>query len=384
VTREALAHADSRRVRLLALLGVVAALVLVRAEASQAAFSFTGGEAAAEGGATTSESTSGEFLCRGGSNLGPCFYVAVTVVGGGRVESTADPAGTMVRCPPQDGHGCNVPEWFIWALDVPDPFIDFRGIATTGTWSGWTGPDGLACHTPKAGDPPLPVNGCRLYANDLDDTNYTTCLTATFTGSGTVGGCDEGTPAPVGDPVVVVKQGSGSGTVTSSPAGINCGSTCRAVFELSTMPISLFANPSSGSTFAGWGGVGHSCSGTGACSVTVQGQTIRAVATFNLIGPPPPPVRPPLNTVLFQKPAKTTRKRTATFAWGARRSGQPFFNFKSQCRLDRQVWKACSVPKTYRALKPGRIHTVRIRVGYRTQPFKWDTTPVKYSWRVRR
>jgi Divergent InlB B-repeat domain len=382
VTREALAHADSRRVRLLALLGVVAALVLVRAEASQAAFSFTGGEAAAETAAN--ESTSGEFLCRGGSNLGPCFYVAITVVGGGRVESTADPAGTMVRCPPQDGHGCNVPEWFIWALDVPDPFIDFRGIATTGTWSGWTGPDGLACHAPKAGDPPLPVNGCRLYANDLDDTNYTTCMTATFTGSGTVGGCDEGTPAPVGDPVVVVKQGSGSGTVTSSPAGINCGSTCRAVFELSTMPISLFANPSSGSTFAGWGGVGHSCSGTGACSITVSGQTIRAVATFNLIGPPPPPVRPPLNTVLFQKPAKTTRKRTATFAWGARRSGQPFFNFKSQCRLNGQVWKACAVPKTYRALKPGRIHTVRIRVGYKTQPFKWDTTPVKYSWRVRR
>jgi hypothetical protein len=64
----------------------------------------------------------------------------------------------------------------------------------------------------------------------------------------------------------VSKTGEGSGTVTSSPSGINCGGTCSAEFGEGT-EVTLTASPAEGSTFAGWSGA---CSGTGSCKVTMS------------------------------------------------------------------------------------------------------------------
>ncbi len=64
----------------------------------------------------------------------------------------------------------------------------------------------------------------------------------------------------------VSKTGSGDGTVTSSPAGIDCGSDCSEGYESGTS-VTLTANPDSDSVFAGWSGGG--CSGTGNCTVNV-------------------------------------------------------------------------------------------------------------------
>jgi hypothetical protein len=65
--------------------------------------------------------------------------------------------------------------------------------------------------------------------------------------------------------LVVTRAGSGSGTVTSLPAGIDCGATCTAPFpEEST--VTLTPEAAAGSSFAGWSGA---CSGTGACTVTI-------------------------------------------------------------------------------------------------------------------
>jgi murein peptide amidase A len=69
------------------------------------------------------------------------------------------------------------------------------------------------------------------------------------------------------NPLSVTKAGSGSGTVTSSPAGIDCGSTCSDVFPSRTV-VALTATAASGSTFTGWSGAG--CSGTGSCQVTMS------------------------------------------------------------------------------------------------------------------
>jgi len=84
--------------------------------------------------------------------------------------------------------------------------------------------------------------------------------------------------------LTVKKAGTGSGTVTSSPAGIDCGSTCSAGFEEGTK-VTLTAAPASGSTFTGWSGGG--CSGSGSCVVTVGADTT-VTATFTTSGPPPP------------------------------------------------------------------------------------------------
>ena len=76
--------------------------------------------------------------------------------------------------------------------------------------------------------------------------------------------------------LTVAKAGSGTGSVTSAPAGIDCGATCSASFvEGST--VALTAAPAAGSRFAGWSGGG--CSGTGACEVTMTGAP-SVTATF--------------------------------------------------------------------------------------------------------
>ena len=79
-------------------------------------------------------------------------------------------------------------------------------------------------------------------------------------------------------PVTVMRAGTGSGTVMSAPAGINCGSTCTASFDSGTQ-VTLTATAAMGSSFAGWSGGG--CSGTGSCIVTV-GAATAVTATFEL------------------------------------------------------------------------------------------------------
>jgi hypothetical protein len=77
--------------------------------------------------------------------------------------------------------------------------------------------------------------------------------------------------------LTVTKTGTGAGTVTSSPAGISCGSDCSESYDVNTS-VSLTATPAADSNFTGWSGA---CTGTGACNVTVD--TAKTVtATFTL------------------------------------------------------------------------------------------------------
>jgi uncharacterized repeat protein (TIGR02543 family) len=70
-----------------------------------------------------------------------------------------------------------------------------------------------------------------------------------------------------GQRVTVVKAGNGSGTVTSNPAGVSCGTACSNTFDVGSSVV-LTAAPSVGTSFAGWSGAG--CSGTGTCTVAVN------------------------------------------------------------------------------------------------------------------
>ncbi len=76
----------------------------------------------------------------------------------------------------------------------------------------------------------------------------------------------------------VTLAGTGSGTVTSDPAGISCtGATCSSLFDAGST-VTLLPTPSATSTFSGWSGA---CAGNGACTV-VMGQAGSVTATFDL------------------------------------------------------------------------------------------------------
>ena len=76
---------------------------------------------------------------------------------------------------------------------------------------------------------------------------------------------------------------SGSGSVTSSPAGINCGADCSEAYNEGTA-VTLTATAAAGSHFVGWSGA---CTGTGACHVTMS--AAKSVTATFATNPPPPP-----------------------------------------------------------------------------------------------
>ncbi len=79
--------------------------------------------------------------------------------------------------------------------------------------------------------------------------------------------------------LTVTRRGSATGTVTSSPAGINCGATCSAAFTAGAS-VTLTAAPAGGAGFVRWTGA---CSGTlPECTVTMSA-ALTATATFGRI-----------------------------------------------------------------------------------------------------
>ncbi len=75
---------------------------------------------------------------------------------------------------------------------------------------------------------------------------------------------------------------SGSGTVTSSPAGIDCPTTCTANFNDGTI-VTLSATPASGYNFSGFGGA---CTGMSCQLPLTGGQSVSVSATFAQAPPP--------------------------------------------------------------------------------------------------
>lgn len=146
---------------------------------------------------------------------------------------------------------------------------------------------------------PAGINGCADSCSAGFTSGSSVTLTATPTGGSTFaewGGACSGTescvvvmngnqtvtatftPPPSTNTLTVNRTGSGTGTVSSAPAGIDCGGTCSAGFPTGSS-VTLTAAPAAGSMFAGWSGGG--CSGTGTC-VTVMSGDQTVVAQFAL------------------------------------------------------------------------------------------------------
>jgi hypothetical protein len=94
---------------------------------------------------------------------------------------------------------------------------------------------------------------------------------------------------PVGNTLSLTIAGSGGGTVLLSAGsqlsgGTNCANptatTCTAFYTSPTQQVTLTPSAAAGSVFAGWAGA---CSGTGACTVTMN-QSHTVTALFNATG----------------------------------------------------------------------------------------------------
>ncbi len=149
-------------------------------------------------------------------------------------------SGTVTSTPP--GINCGTDCTGIYFCGIT---VQLTATAASGwTLSGWSGCDSAS------------GNQCTVIMN-INRTVTVTFSAATFT-------------------LTVTKSGAGSGTVTSSPAGINCGADCSESYSSGTT-VRLTATAASGSIFTGWSGA---CSGTAATCDVLMNADKSVTATF--------------------------------------------------------------------------------------------------------
>lgn len=99
--------------------------------------------------------------------------------------------------------------------------------------------------------------------------------------------------------LAVSRDGDGSGTVSSTPLGIACGSTCTSFYPAGTT-VTLSADPASGAVFSGWLG---DCTGDGPCTLTMDvSHFVSAVFT----PPPTPTPAPTVEPIPTRTPSPTS------------------------------------------------------------------------------
>jgi len=190
------------------------------------------------------------------------------------------------------------------------------------------------------------VNGDLKYeANETLTVNLSAPTHATLSdsqGVGTINNDDAATYV-----LTVSTAGAGSGSVTSSPPGIACGSACTESYAAGTA-VTLTAAPGPSSTFEGWSG--GSCSGTSlVCQVTMD--TARsATATFA-------PAAPTGTVYYTVSPCRVLDSRVTTGPWG----GQPL---GAQQERTVAVVGACAIPATAKALSFNVTVTASTAAGH--------------------
>jgi len=165
-----------------------------------------------------------------------------------------------------------VSDTYLTAYFSGTPLITYSlTVSKTGTGSGTVSGTGISCGT----DCSEPYNSGTLVtltpytSTGSSFTGWTGACSGTGTCTITIDAAKSVTANfnLITYSLTVIKAGTGAGTISSSPAGINsCGSTCSYPFNQNTNVI-LTPTTSPGSSFSGWTGA---CSGTGTCTVTMD------------------------------------------------------------------------------------------------------------------
>jgi Divergent InlB B-repeat domain len=147
------------------------------------------------------------------------------------------------------------------------------------------------------GTPPQPYIG--LQANPQAGSEFTTWTVSPASATILPGSCGQAATCYVqvdtdvtvranfdanpGLPLTVIKQGPAaqSGTVTSNPAGINCGADCSSAFSLgSNVTLTAAVQAGSNATFGGWGGTVPAACGSNLTCVVPMTAVQAVTATF--------------------------------------------------------------------------------------------------------
>ena len=253
--------------------------------------------------------------------------------------------------------------------------------ATSGNGSGsvTSTPSGIDCHSGSSSD-------CTKSAIEGSDITLQASADAGSTFTGWSGGGCSGTGSCVVTldaaktvtadftlqkrGLSVTRSGSGTGTVTSSPAGIDCGTTCAADFDYGT-EVTLQPSADAGSTFTGWSGGG--CSGTGSCTVKLDAAASVDAAftddppvitslrvTPSSFSPDPTPVKPKqLGATLEVGLSEKAQVRFRVRRNPARKSGNPGSTARVFTRELEQGESSIPFSGTFRkTLKPGRYQVI--------------------------
>ncbi|MEO8681880.1 MAG: MopE-related protein [Vicinamibacterales bacterium] len=134
-----------------------------------------------------------------------------------------------------------------------------------------------SCYTGPAGSSGVGVCRAGTQVCNATGTAYGACTGQVVPGTEVCDGLDNNCNGVVDEDCTAALAVSriGVGTVTSNPAGINCGATCVATFNIGAQ-VSLTPIAGAQFDFAGWSGA---CTGIGGCLVTMNAATSVA-ATF--------------------------------------------------------------------------------------------------------
>ena len=225
---------------------------------------------------------------------------------------------------------------------------------------GWGGP----C-------PPTPNHHYVFTLSSLDS-NGLTLQSATLTG---IRSPDSNVPWSPYYAISVTNPGNG--TITSSPSGISCGSTCSANFDTGSS-VTLTATPTAGYAFSGWSG---GCTGTSACVINLNSNQ-SVSANFSAVPTPTPtptPVAPKYNFTGFYPPVSSSsinsfkKGAIVKFAFGLKdRSGLVVSSPASVVSRSYNVID-CNTYKNKSDINPS---------PFKVTPVKWNkaTKRLEFSW----
>ncbi len=176
----------------------------------------------------------------------------------------------------------------------------------------------------------------------------------------------------------VIAFGSGSGSVSSSPGGIDCGTDCAQDYADGTA-VTLTATPAAGSELAGFSGQCEVESGApNSCTTTMSAARTVAVAFVPVPADPPgSDDSTPPDTAITAKP-DGSGSRSSRFRYSSSEPEGATF----KCRIDGDGWDQCDPGGVnYRNLGRGRH---RFSVAAIDFAGNVDPTPATETFRIRK